>query len=276
MLSQRLFGSGAAPAAARRACCSAARPAAAALPRCQGAVRGSLLQQAVRHNSSGSGSKGWKATEPDLAHDIAYQCPPGASLHAAPEGFDASAAAAEEAERYAAIAAMTQPEAEVSAPLTCCVSLFLELSSGDPPVFDGFRRRVRSSGSWCGGRSPGPLCTESAIFVLKTRNFVLASRNCALRTRNCVSKMMNFAVPTNRLVSRGVVLAQIACVYRPVERLQQHLKDHFTNQQREAVTDPVTNNAAAAAKNAAEAQAAVSFLRNSPPFPLNGGFSANK
>jgi hypothetical protein len=113
MLTRRLFGSVAGPAAATlRVCCSAARPAAAVRSHSQqGVARRSAL--AVRHSSSGS--KGWKASEPDLAHDIAYQCPPGASLHAYPEGFDATTAAVAEAERYSAIDAMTQPEAEVSA-----------------------------------------------------------------------------------------------------------------------------------------------------------------
>ena len=57
---------------------------------------------------------GWRAPQPNPAHDVAHQCPPGASLAAPPVGFDMAAAKAEEAERFCAIAKMSQQEAEAA------------------------------------------------------------------------------------------------------------------------------------------------------------------
>ena len=114
---------------------------------------------------------GWRAPDPNPAHDIAHQCPPGASLAVPPVGFDAAVASAEEAERFAAIATMTREEAEEA-------------------------------------------CGQLGVVVWKPQS------------------------------GRPV----------PLERLQQHLRDHFAAQQADKRARVVASNAAAAAAAAAEAQ----------------------
>eukprot|EP01046_Picozoa_sp_COSAG06_P048710 COSAG06_NODE_7336_length_2542_cov_1.187884_2_plen_182_part_00 len=115
---------------------------------------------------------GWRAPEPNPAHDIAHQCPPGASLAKAPVGFDAAAAKAEEVERFATIATMSREEAEAA-------------------------------------------CEELGVVVWKPQS------------------------------GRPV----------PLERLQQHLRDHFAGEQAQRGVRQVASNPAAAAASAAEAQA---------------------
>ena len=115
---------------------------------------------------------GWRAPEPNPAHDIAHQCPPGASLAKAPVGFDAAAAKAEEIERFATIATMSREEAEAA-------------------------------------------CEELGVVVWKPQS------------------------------GRPV----------PLERLQQHLRDHFAGEQAQRGVRQVASNPAAAAASAAEAQA---------------------
>ncbi len=114
---------------------------------------------------------GWRAPDPNPAHDIAHQCPPGASLAVPPVGFDVAAAKTEEAERFAAIATMTREEAEQA-------------------------------------------CDDLCVVVWKPQS------------------------------GRPV----------PLERLQQHLRDHFALEQAEKRARVVASNAAAAAAAAAEAQ----------------------